>query len=53
MRLNGSGNDPDFMAALQRIQAYRNAVKWIESQLVSRPASRTDDTRFYVEVIAI
>ena len=35
------------------IQKYRNAVKWIETQLASKPAYRTDDTRFYVEVEAI
>jgi glycosyl hydrolase family 134 len=41
-----SPNTPD-------IQNYRNAVKWIEAQLSSKPSFRTDNTRFYVEVVAI
>ena len=35
------------------INTYKNAVYWIRDQLNSHPKYLTDDTRFWVEVIAI
>jgi hypothetical protein len=35
------------------INNYKSAVQWIESQINSNWAYRTDDTRFWVDVVAI
>ena len=32
---------------------YKSAVEWIQKQIDSNPVYKTDDTRFYVEVVAI
>ncbi|KAJ6184401.1 hypothetical protein N7519_005702 [Penicillium mononematosum] len=37
----------------QDILNYKASVEWIKQQIDSNPAYKTDDTRFYVEVVAI
>ncbi|KAE8352480.1 hypothetical protein BDV28DRAFT_148991 [Aspergillus coremiiformis] len=37
----------------QDISNYKEAVKWIKSQIDSDPKYQSDDTRFWVEVVAI
>ncbi|KAI8084128.1 uncharacterized protein B0P05DRAFT_467046, partial [Gilbertella persicaria] len=37
----------------QDIQNYKDAIQWIHDQLASDPKYLKDDTRFYVEVVAI
>lgn len=32
---------------------YKASVEWIQQQIDSNPAYKSDDTRFYVEVVAI
>ncbi|KAL4994368.1 hypothetical protein BDV10DRAFT_177044 [Aspergillus recurvatus] len=37
----------------QDINNYKNAVYWIKEQIDSNPAHKSDDTRFWVDVVAI